>query len=158
MRPRTLYGRMLLVSAAATLVALVVAGLVIGAVLGRFVTEGLDRRLDAQVLLLASTVDAEGRVDRALLTERLAALDGGPGGAGGSRGRTGAWDRARSSRRSRPRLRHRQPDQRRDRHRRRCQAVPPGCARWRGRRSMPGRSRWPPGAAPSPSSPPPPAR
>lgn len=78
-RPRTLYGRMLLVSASATLVALVVAGLVIGAVLGRFVTEGLDRRLDAQVLLLSSTIDAEGRVDRALLGERLAALDGGPG-------------------------------------------------------------------------------
>lgn len=78
MMPRTLYGRMLAISALATLLALAVAGAVIAGVLGRFVTEGLDRRLDAEVLLLASVVDDNGRVDRARLQERAAALEAGP--------------------------------------------------------------------------------
>ena len=77
-RPRTLYGRMLLVSATATLIALALAGAVIGGVLGRFVTEGLDRRLDAELLVLASAVDTSGRVDRAVLRDRAAALEAGP--------------------------------------------------------------------------------
>ena len=76
--PRTIYGRMLMVSAAATLLALVVAGAIIAAVLGRVVTEGLDRRLDAQILVLMSAVDRDGRVDAERLRDRAAALDGGP--------------------------------------------------------------------------------
>jgi signal transduction histidine kinase len=78
MMPRTLYGRMLAVSAVATLLALAIAGAVIASVLGRFVTEGLDRRLDAEVLLLASVVDGDGHVDRDRLRARAAALQAGP--------------------------------------------------------------------------------
>lgn len=77
--PRSLQVRMLLVSAVATLLALVLAGAVMAGLLGRFVTEGLDRRLDAQLLVLASVVDGEGRVDRARLTQRVAAFGSDPG-------------------------------------------------------------------------------
>ncbi|KTT68513.1 hypothetical protein NS334_16170, partial [Sphingomonas endophytica] len=59
--PRSIHARMLLVSAIATVLALVLAGAAMAGLLGRFVVEGLDRRLDAQVLLLASVVDADGR-------------------------------------------------------------------------------------------------
>ncbi|MFK3888408.1 sensor histidine kinase [Sphingomonas sp. NPDC079357] len=77
--PRSLQARMLLVSAVATSLALVLAGAVMAGLLGRFVTEGLDRRLDAQLLVLASVVDRDGRVDRARLTERVAVFGGDPG-------------------------------------------------------------------------------
>ncbi|MEH3120410.1 MAG: HAMP domain-containing sensor histidine kinase [Sphingomonas phyllosphaerae] len=77
--PRSLQARMLLVSAVATSLALVLAGAVMAGLLGRFVTEGLDRRLDAQLLVLASVVDGEGRVDRARLTQRVAAFGSDPG-------------------------------------------------------------------------------
>ncbi|WP_310096929.1 sensor histidine kinase [Sphingomonas sp. BE138] len=70
---------MLLVSAVATLLALAIAGAVMAGLLGRFVTEGLDRRLDAQLLVLASVVDGDGRVDRARLTQRVAAFGADPG-------------------------------------------------------------------------------
>nr|WP_184055947.1 HAMP domain-containing sensor histidine kinase [Sphingomonas aerophila] len=70
---------MLLVSAVATVVALVLAGSVVAGLLGRFVVEGLDRRLDAELTLLASAVDGEGRIDRARLAEHASVLDGGPG-------------------------------------------------------------------------------
>ena len=77
--PRSLHGRMLLVSAVSTVVALALAASVVAGLLGRFVTEGLDRRLDAELTLLASAVDGEGRIDRPRLAERAALLDGGPG-------------------------------------------------------------------------------
>ena len=77
--PTSLHARMLLLSMVATIVALVVAGWVIAGVLERFVTEGIDRRLDAEVSLLAGAVDGDGRVDRTLLGQRLGALEGGPG-------------------------------------------------------------------------------
>lgn len=70
---------MLLVSSVATLVALAVAGAVIAGLLGRFVIEGLDHRLDAEVALLASTVDGDGRVDRVRLGQRVGAFDSGRG-------------------------------------------------------------------------------
>jgi signal transduction histidine kinase len=76
--PRSLYGRMLLVSTAATLIALALAGAVMAGLLGRFVVAGLDRRLDAQLLVLASVVDGDGRVDRARLAARAAAFGDGP--------------------------------------------------------------------------------
>lgn len=66
---------MLALSIVATLIALVVAGLSIAGLFERLVVEGLDRRLDATVTLLASTVDGNGRVDRT----RIALADGGPG-------------------------------------------------------------------------------
>lgn len=70
--------RMLAISSIATLVALVVAGWAITGVLERFVIGGLDQRLDSEITLLASTVDEDGRVDRALLNQRLGAFDAGP--------------------------------------------------------------------------------
>ncbi len=77
--PSSLHARMLLLSAVATIVALAVAGWAIAGVLERFVTDGIDRRLDAEVSLLAGAVDGNGRVDRTLLGQRLGALEGGPG-------------------------------------------------------------------------------
>ena len=69
--PRSLQGRMLALSAIATLVSLVVAGTLIAGVLARVVTGGIDQRLDAELALMASVVTDDG-VDRA----RLARLDG----------------------------------------------------------------------------------
>ncbi len=91
--PRSLQGRMLLLSAVAILAALGIAGWAIAGVLERVVTEGIDRRLDAEIALMASVVDGDGRVDRAALAQRQGALDVGrdwlwrieaPGGAIGS--------------------------------------------------------------------------
>ena len=84
---------MLLLSAVAILAALGIAGWAIAGVLERVVTEGIDRRLDAEIALMASVVDGDGRVDRAVLAQRQGALDAGrdwlwrieaPGGAIGS--------------------------------------------------------------------------
>jgi len=91
---QSLHARMLALSAIATLVALALAGWAIAGVLERFVTEGLDRRLDAEVSLLASTVDREGRIDRARLRQHLGALEG----AGGWRWRILAPNQTLSSR------------------------------------------------------------
>lgn len=94
--PRSLQGRMLLLSAVAILAALGIAGWAIAGVLERVVTEGIDRRLDAEIALMASVVDGDGRVDRAALAQRQGALDAGrdwlwrieaPGGAIGSTNR-----------------------------------------------------------------------
>ncbi len=91
--PRSIQGRMLLLSAIAILGALGIAGWAIAGVLERVVTEGIDRRLDAEIALLASVVDRDGRVDRAALAQRAGALEAGrgwrwrietPGGAIGS--------------------------------------------------------------------------
>ena len=70
---------MLLLSAVAILSALGIAGWAIAGVLERVVTEGIDRRLDAEIALLASVVDRDGRVDRAALAERAGALEAGRG-------------------------------------------------------------------------------
>jgi signal transduction histidine kinase len=66
--PRSLYGRLLLLSGVATLVALAVAAFAIGAVLERFVVSGLDDRLDAQIALLATAVRPDGSIDPARAT------------------------------------------------------------------------------------------
>ncbi|MES2338139.1 MAG: HAMP domain-containing sensor histidine kinase [Pseudomonadota bacterium] len=59
--PRSLSGRLLAIAAVTTLAALVFAAFAIGHVLERFVTDGLDRRLDAQIAVLAGAIDAQGR-------------------------------------------------------------------------------------------------
>lgn len=69
--PRSLYGRLLLLSAVATGLALVVAAFAIGRVLERFVIHGIDDRLESSIVLMASTVRPDGSVDRA----RVAALE-----------------------------------------------------------------------------------
>ncbi|MEI5686450.1 sensor histidine kinase [Sphingomonas kyungheensis] len=76
---RSIQGRMLLLSAVAILAALGIAGWAIAGVLERVVTEGIDRRLDAEIALLASTVAPDGQVDRARLTARAGALEAGRG-------------------------------------------------------------------------------
>lgn len=63
--PRSLFGRLAALAALATIAALAFAALAIGAVLERFVMQGLDQRLDAQVALLATAVGPDGSVDRA---------------------------------------------------------------------------------------------
>ena len=76
---RSIQGRMLLLSAVAILAALGIAGWAIAGVLERVVTEGIDRRLDAEIALLASTVAPDGQVDRARLAARAGALEAGRG-------------------------------------------------------------------------------
>ncbi|QKS02204.1 HAMP domain-containing histidine kinase [Sphingomonas sp. CL5.1] len=76
---RSLHARMLALSVVATLIALLVAGWAIAGVLERFVIEGLDRRLDSEVSLLASAVDADGSIDRTRLQQNLGALEGAGG-------------------------------------------------------------------------------
>jgi signal transduction histidine kinase len=70
---------MLLLSGLAILAALGIAGWAIAGVLERVVTEGIDRRLDAEIALLASTVDRDGRIDCARLAARAGALEAGRG-------------------------------------------------------------------------------
>ncbi len=77
--PRSIHGRMLGLSLLATLVALAVAGAAIAGVLQRFVTQGLDQRLDAELSLLAGAVGGDGRIDRLRLTRLRGLLDAGPG-------------------------------------------------------------------------------
>ncbi len=63
--PRSLFSRMLAIAALSTGIALLFAGVTIGHVLERFVTRGLDERLDAQVAVLARAVRTDGSLDRA---------------------------------------------------------------------------------------------
>ena len=62
--PRSLFGRMLAIAAFSTGIALLFAGVTIGHVLERFVTRGLDERLDAQVAVLARAVRPDATLDR----------------------------------------------------------------------------------------------
>jgi len=69
--PRSLYGRLLAAAAVATLAALAFAGLAIGAVLEHFVMQGLDQRLDAQIVLLETAVRPDGSIDRARIVSPM---------------------------------------------------------------------------------------
>lgn len=69
---------MLVMAAVATLAALCIAGWAMAGILERFVTQGLDQRLDAQLAVMASAVRDDGSIDRARLEQRLAVLGGGP--------------------------------------------------------------------------------
>ena len=66
--PRSLYGRMLALSGIAIAVALLIAAFAIGHVLERFVMQGLDQRLDAELALLGSAVTPDGRIDTARIS------------------------------------------------------------------------------------------
>lgn len=74
MRPWSLRARILTLSAAATLLALAIAGWTTAGILTHFVTEGLDQRLDAQIALMASAVRDDGTVDRARIERRTSAM------------------------------------------------------------------------------------
>jgi signal transduction histidine kinase len=65
---------MLLLSALTTIAALALAGAAIVGVLQRFVTQGLDQRLDAQLALLATAVGPSGNIDRDRLVQVQSAL------------------------------------------------------------------------------------
>lgn len=77
--PRSIRGRMLALSVVAGMVALVLAAMATTGILTRVVTDGIDRRLDAQIALLASSVAADGRIDAARLAAVRPALEAGPG-------------------------------------------------------------------------------
>ena len=63
--PRSLFGRLLGLSALTTIAALAFAAWSIGHVLDRFVIHGLDQQLDAEVQMLARTVRPDGTLDQA---------------------------------------------------------------------------------------------
>jgi len=65
--PRSLFGRMFALSLLATLAALVIAGVAIGGVLQRFVTENVDARLRDRLTALESAVRTNGTLDPALI-------------------------------------------------------------------------------------------
>ncbi len=95
MKRLSLRSRMLALSLLATGIALAIAGWVMVGALGRFATEGIDRRLDAQLALLASTVMPDGRVDRERMERVRGALDAGHGWRwriAGPRGTIGSTD------------------------------------------------------------------
>ncbi|WP_332746513.1 sensor histidine kinase [Sphingomonas sp. ZB1N12] len=67
--PRSLFGRMLVIAGLSTGLALLFAGVTIGHVLERFVTRGLDERLDAQVAVLARAVRPDATLDQTLAVD-----------------------------------------------------------------------------------------
>ena len=67
--PRSIRGRLLALSAVATLLALIVAGVMIGGILERFVVRGADQRLDNEGFVLASLVKRDGGIDGARVVE-----------------------------------------------------------------------------------------
>jgi signal transduction histidine kinase len=69
MMPRSIRGRLLALSAIATLLALIVAGVLIGGILERFVIHGADQRLDNEGFVLASLVTRDGGIDGARAAE-----------------------------------------------------------------------------------------
>lgn len=74
MKPRSLRARMLALSAIAALAALVIAAWSIAGILTRFVTEGLDQRLDAQIAVMASAVRDDGTIDRARIDNQIGVM------------------------------------------------------------------------------------
>ncbi len=89
--PRSLFGRMLAISAISTIFALLFAGVTIGHVLERFVMRGLDERLDAQVMVLAQAVRPDGTLDRTRAVDLPGFGEPGSGWSWRVTGRAGAW-------------------------------------------------------------------
>nr|WP_083706801.1 sensor histidine kinase [Sphingomonas sp. LK11] len=77
--PRSIHGRMILISGAAILAALLLAGWGLASALERIVTRGLDQRLDSEIAVLASAIDRQGKVDRARIDQRRGLLEPEPG-------------------------------------------------------------------------------
>ncbi|MFN3776927.1 MAG: ATP-binding protein [Sphingomonas parapaucimobilis] len=70
---------MILISGAAILAALLLAGWGLASALEGIVTRGLDQRLDSEIAVLASAVDRQGAVDRARIDQRRGLLEPEPG-------------------------------------------------------------------------------
>lgn len=87
----SLHARLLLIAVASGVAALAFAAVAIGGVLERFVTQGLDERLDAQVTVLARAIDPRGRLDPARVVDLPGFAQ--PGSGWGWRVRTpaGEW-------------------------------------------------------------------
>ncbi|WP_454279293.1 hypothetical protein [Sphingomonas sp. Marseille-Q8236] len=77
--PKSIHARMILISGAAILVALLIAGWGLASALEGIVTRGLDQRLDSEIAVLASAVDGRGAVDRGRIAERRGLLEPEPG-------------------------------------------------------------------------------
>lgn len=76
---KSIHGRMILISGLAILGALLLAGWGLAGTLERIITQGLDRRLDSELAILASAVDSQGRIDRARIANRRGLLEAEPG-------------------------------------------------------------------------------
>ena len=90
--PRSLFGRLLALSLAATLAALAVAGVAIGGVLERFATGTVDARLADRMLALGTAIRSDGTIDAAALARIEARIPrhepwriDAPGGSAGTR-------------------------------------------------------------------------
>ncbi|MDZ7282727.1 sensor histidine kinase [Sphingomonas sanguinis] len=70
---------MILISGAAILAALLLAGWGLAGALEGIVTRGLDQRLDSEIAVLASAVDSRGAVDRDRIARRRGLLEPEPG-------------------------------------------------------------------------------
>ncbi|MBZ6382459.1 MAG: HAMP domain-containing histidine kinase [Sphingomonas sanguinis] len=77
--PRSIHGRMIVISGAAILAALLLAGWGLASALEGIVTRGLDQRLDSEIAVLAAAVDSQGRVDRDRIAARRGLLEPEPG-------------------------------------------------------------------------------
>lgn len=77
--PKSIHARMILISGAAILVALLIAGWGLASALEGIVTRGLDQRLDSEIAVLASAVDGRGAVDRGRIAQRRGLLEPEPG-------------------------------------------------------------------------------
>ena len=67
--PRSIRGRMILISALAILLSLLIAGWALAGALEGFVTRGLDQRLDSEITLLATAIDDRGAVERSRIAK-----------------------------------------------------------------------------------------
>lgn len=76
---KSIRGRMILISGAAILAALLLAGWGLAGALEGIVTRGLDQRLDSEIAVLASAVDKQGTVDRDRIAQRRGLLEPEPG-------------------------------------------------------------------------------
>ncbi|VVT07883.1 Histidine kinase [Sphingomonas sp. EC-HK361] len=76
--PRSIHGRLLALSFVATLLALALAGAAIAGVMERFVMQGLDQRLDAQLALLATVIDGDGHIDKSRIGRVRGLIEDGP--------------------------------------------------------------------------------
>lgn len=70
---------MIVISGAAILAALLLAGWGLASALEGIVTRGLDQRLDSEIAVLAAAVDPQGRVDRDRIAARRGLLEPEPG-------------------------------------------------------------------------------
>ena len=92
--PRSIHGRMIAISGIAILAALVLAGWFWAGTLERTITQGLDRRLDSEIAILASAIDPQGHVDRARIASRRGMLESEPGWRWRITGPDGVWGSA----------------------------------------------------------------